>query len=266
MMADSCMASAECSGLVTDSLAIDYLRLTIIGLLLITSIILINKKSKHRTLFLITSLVILGFIVPTCTCDFVIIQAVISFITSAQPLAITISLVSLAIIITLFTLFYGRSYCGWVCPLGAAQELINKLTRKELISNKWKSRLQYIKYGVLLLMIPLTLIGVYIQGPTINVNKFINASVLLTTIILLLLSLITYRPWCNYFCPFGAMLGLISKLSFNKIRLTKGCDKCNACGSACGSNAIINGRVTERECIKCGKCVKACSLNSLKIE
>ncbi len=258
---DSCSINS-CKGAVTvinNQLTIDYLRISVvIGLLIISQVMLQKNLIKHRKKIQLTSLIILGLIIPTCTCNFVIIQSLISFFTN-NITTTTISITIIGAIIMTSTLLFGRTYCGWVCPLGAAQELINK---KELINKETRNKMRMLSYSILIIVIYLTINGVIIYGPTININKFINSIILTTTLITLLISIITYRPWCNL-CPFGALLSLINKVSLNKIKANE-CNNCNTCNEYCKSNAIINGKTTIN-CINCGDCINHCPIKSLKV-
>jgi len=59
----------------------------------------------------------------------------------------------IGLIILFITPFIGRLFCGWICPIGAIQEVLYKITNpskkgkiKPIISDKWHNRLKYLKY------------------------------------------------------------------------------------------------------------------------
>ncbi len=257
----SCLASnqSSCSGVLNLSSSgptIDYTRLFLVVGFMVFSLYFV-KKNKGRRFVNLASIVLLGLIVPTCTCDFVIVQSMITLaMGNLSSSVVSISIIA-AIILT-FTFFFGRYYCGWVCPLGALQELVN---RYDFLKIRWLNR---IKYLILLALIPLTLSHIYLSGPTVNWEKFSNSVVLYSTILLIVVSIFVQRPWCNYLCPFGALLGIVNRFSLSHVVFDGRCKGCNLCGDRCKSNAIVKGKIDQYECINCGECIGSCPLHSLK--
>ena len=68
------------------------------------------------------------------------------------------------------------------------------------------------------------------------------------------------RFWCQYVCPTGAFLGLISRFSLFRRKVdAKTCNSCQRCVKSCPVHAIDNKDVTKTnvaECIECGICVQ----------
>jgi NAD-dependent dihydropyrimidine dehydrogenase PreA subunit len=64
-------------------------------------------------------------------------------------------------------------------------------------------------------------------------------SLILFGIILLFFSIFTGRPFCRFICPYGVILGLFSRVSFFKTKITKKeCINCDLCHNACPVDAI----------------------------
>ena len=81
----------------------------------------------------------------------------------------------------------------------------------------------------------------------------------LLLILLILLSLIVYRPFCRYLCPLGAVYGLCNPVSLVRLTVdTQACVSCGACQSACPLDIPVWQRPNGPDCIRCGKCVSAC--------
>jgi polyferredoxin len=69
-----------------------------------------------------------------------------------------------------------------------------------------------------------------------------------------------YRPWCEYLCPFGALLSLSNRLSLFHLE-AEGCDGCGACAEACP----IGGSFDSEDCYRCLSCYAACSRGALHL-
>ncbi|RLI40733.1 hypothetical protein DRO69_12520 [Candidatus Bathyarchaeota archaeon] len=79
------------------------------------------------------------------------------------------------------------------------------------------------------------------------------------------------RGWCRYFCPNGALMGLLSRFGFlglkrDPVKCTKA--TCRSCVEVCPTLVPILDLPWEKfnhpECIYCLKCVDACSTKAIK--
>jgi len=179
------------------------------------------------------------------------------------------------------TVLFGRVFCGWVCPMGAVQ---NFVYRKEIGKKKIRfesgtrihNTLRYAKYLILVIMIA----AVIITGTMVleNIDPFkalfnLDFSLLLPTvllIVLLLVSLFIGFPWCKYACPLGAFLGLFSRFTLFKVKISDSCTNCKACHTAiCDYSAISPGElkpsVNQMECMRCGECISRCPSQAIKL-
>lgn len=180
------------------------------------------------------------------------------------------------------TIFFGRVFCGYFCPLGALQEWIRKMGEKIGIKKtieipeSYDKYLRYVKYLVLAVIVyfsfylgdlvfrnydPYTALMHF--GQELD-EKIIGYSVLGVIVIG---SFFSKNLWCRYFCPLGAFLGIVKKFSFFKIkRNEKSCISCGICDKNCPANLNISSEkaVNSSDCISCGKCVSNCPKSSLK--
>lgn len=75
------------------------------------------------------------------------------------------------------------------------------------------------------------------------------------------LSLRYGRLYCNALCPVGALLGLISHLSYFKFTIDQtGCNACLNCAGVCKAGCIDTDKATidQSRCIGCFNCISAC--------
>jgi polyferredoxin len=79
--------------------------------------------------------------------------------------------------------------------------------------------------------------------------------------ILLVLSVIFRNFWCRYLCPYGALIGIVSLFSPNKIkRNADTCIDCKLCTKACPSFINVHKvrNVISDECTSCLSCIDVC--------
>ena len=188
----------------------------------------------------------------------------------------------------------GRFICGWLCPFGLVQDLLHKVPifrkKKRLPLH---SVLKYGKYVVLVFFVcvgSMFLFGGFAKVPAFckylcPSGTLFGAIPLLITndmlrsqagilffwklgilIIIALLSIKVYRPFCQYLCPLGAIYGWFNRFSLVQIRWDKEqCISCTACEKACPVSLSVSEISRSPECIRCGKCVEACPKNCLKL-
>jgi polyferredoxin len=169
--------------------------------------------------------------------------------------------------------FWGRgTFCGWLCPFGALQELIANLTQrlglKALrVSTDWDRRLKRIKYAVLAVILVSACISVTWTDRLVEVEPFKTSITLnfvrawpfvVWAVATVLLSAFVYKGYCRYLCPLGAGMGLLGRLRrFDWIARRTECGQpCQRCRSDCAYQAIEkSGAVDYDECFQCLDCV-----------
>jgi ferredoxin-type protein NapH len=160
---------------------------------------------------------------------------------------------------------FGRSFCGYACPIGAAQEVPYMVPTR-----KW-----VIRQSFLMLVIRGFLTGILVLLALLAVIHLLFTSLLLLHgvrdlfllesaglpavlfIILLVVSVFLYRPFCRYACPYGALMSLAVWKSLFRIQRTGLCNGCGACEAACPTGECHPGK-EGNECYLCGRCLDAC--------
>ena len=180
---------------------------------------------------------------------------------------------------------YRRSFCGTLCPLGTLQGLFGaagrKLFRRRFAVPRGVDRVaRYLKYVVLVFFAVWTwqaaelvlrpydpwVAWAHLTSPDLLVTYGIGLAVLVVS---LAGSLVYDRFFCKYLCPAGALLGLLSRVSFLNIRRdADACIDCGRCDTACMMNVEVATAdvVRSSECISCNECVNACPVpGALKV-
>ncbi len=182
----------------------------------------------------------------------------------------------------------GRAVCGFLCPFGFLQDLLYKIPFFKKNEFKLDKYLRYFKYVVLALFVLIlpfcfkltpffckyicpsgTVAGIFLAAADKQVAGQLGPLFSLKLVILGLIlvgSLIIYRPFCKYICPLGAIYGFFNRISMYRMRFDKSkCTGCNACAKACKMNINPSVNPNSCECIRCGDCVHACPHKALNI-
>ena len=185
-------------------------------------------------------------------------------------------------IFLLSVILANKFICSWGCQLGTLQDLIFRLNRnsKDRKGLFGQVKMPFIISNSIRVLFFLGLILVAfiwaadIIGP-IDPFKIFKPQVIgitggLFLGLILIASLLVYRPWCHFFCPFGLIGWLAEKISFFKIKVDYDkCVSCQACSKACPStvmDAILKRDRIVPDCFSCGTCMETCPVNAISFE
>ncbi len=173
----------------------------------------------------------------------------------------------------------GKSFCGWICPLGSVQEGLGGIGRRlwprlyNRVPRRVERFLQYLKWAVLAWVLVQTARSVTLVfqdwDPYWNLYRIwtdeIAISGYVVTGVTLLAALFIPRPFSRYACPLGAFNGLFNSFSIMGIkRDAETCTDCGRCSKVCPVNIEVatSPAVRSIECTRCLKCVDACPQNT----
>lgn len=186
----------------------------------------------------------------------------------------------------------GRFVCGWLCPFGLVQDLLYKIPffrkRKNLPGHR------VLRYGKYVMLVGLVVLGsaILFTGfvkspafckyvcpsgtllgaiPLLGQNEQLRSQIgglffwkLAILLVIIVGSVMVYRPFCQYLCPLGAIYGWFNRFSLVQIHWQKEeCISCMSCQRACPVNLRPEQISVSAECIKCGRCAEVCPTKCL---
>jgi polyferredoxin/ferredoxin len=196
-----------------------------------------------------------------------------------------------ALVTIALTLFVGRFFCGFACPLGTINQFTGWLARLGLgptarVEANRHRRPQSWKYYLLVCLLFLALMGSVQTGvfdPLPLLHRSVNlallpladthlgvlsdeprfyASVWIIGVVLLGivgLNLFLPRFFCRFACPLGALFGLLSRFTPWRLgKTTDNCGDCCICEQYCEGACRPAGKIITGECVLCFNCLDHC--------
>lgn len=187
----------------------------------------------------------------------------------------------------------GRFVCGWLCPFGLIQDFLHKIPFVKKISTfrgDWLLRkLKYVIFLVFVILLPMFVVDMLGQGapyfcklicpagtleggiPLVLLNSAMRTAVgwlyawkNVLLVVIVLLSVVIYRPFCKYICPLGAVYSVFNPIAVFRYRVDKeACVHCGACAKACKMQVDPSETPNHPECIRCGSCKKVCPTGAI---
>jgi len=186
----------------------------------------------------------------------------------------------LFVMIVAVAFFARKSFCSSICPVGLLSESLARFGRFIFKRNfrpwKWVDiPLRGLKYLILfffvygIVQMSNAALQAFIESPYNKVADvkmglfFVHLGPLGAGVVvaLTMLSVLVNGAWCRYLCPYGALLGLISKFSPLRIdRDASSCIDCGLCDKACMARLPVSAlaEVSNPECTGCLDCIASC--------
>jgi len=202
----------------------------------------LKKRSRWGIVLLsVFCLAYFGFYRKGCICPIGAIQNVtLGLFSNSYKVPLTAVLFfSLPLV---FALLFGRVFCSGVCPLGAIQDLVHiRSVRVPLWLQESLGVLPFVYLGVAVLFAATNsafLICRY--DPFVGFFRLSgNFTMMMTGGVFLILSTFIGRPYCRFLCPYGAILGVLSKMAWRTVKITPDeCVVCGLCEDSCPLGAI----------------------------
>jgi len=183
----------------------------------------------------------------------------------------------------LFTLFFGRIFCGWICPAAILFQFISKMREALLYLGiplpnlKLSGKIKYYLLGISIftgLILNFSFVS-FIYPPkmiSIEIFFFVTKSVFSSGFMFLIFILIFdllfgKRLWCRSICPGGAIYSTLSKFSVLKIQNDiEKCTDCGICDKLCPYALTPSKNEYFLSCDQCGICIDKCPDKTIKFK
>lgn len=234
------------------------------------------KRQNLRKLLLIISLLLFPVTIWYMS-PYLIIQGAMEGIVSGSFIVFVCMLLG--------SIFFGRIFCGWLCPMGGLQECLGSVNEKTP-KQGWRN---YIKIVIWIVWITAVILCFVFRKQEVSINFFYmtdhgisiteiyNYVIYYGVIFLVLIPAVLFgkRVFCHYFCwmaPFmiiGIKIRQVLHLPGLHVRLEeKKCISCGKCNKSCpmGLNVVELGKDNHdlgTECIQCGSCIDHCPKKAL---
>ncbi len=204
---------------------------------------LVFRARSRRGLFFMSIFAVgyFGFYRTGCICPVGSTQNVMAAV-FLPDVGVSIAVLSFFVMPLLFSLFFGRVFCASVCPLGAMQELVAIAPiRISPAIERVLSMGKYLYLGLAVLGVA-TGAGFLIcrYDPFVGIWRMGHSwGMLLAGAAILTLGIFVARPYCRFMCPYGVLLGWMSRFSKWHLDIPPSpCVKCRLCEDSCPYNAI----------------------------
>lgn len=164
-------------------------------------------------------------------------------------------------------LFFGRLYCGYVCPMNTLMVPVEWLSKKwKLQTDKKPAWLKngYFAWIALVVSVAVMLVFKKVLHIDVPILPFWLAVAVLITL--------RYKPdvFHNLICPFGALQRLFGRFALLSEKVNKdSCVGCKLCEKACPSHAIVvsaddrKADINTALCHQCANCSEVCPKNAI---
>lgn len=219
---------------------------------------------------------------------FLRINPLVGLVTSIASRAIVVPLLAGGITLALFTIFFGRIFCGYICPMGTLIDFTDRFVTVR-IRSKFKRPpiwLRQLKYIILVVILTWSVFGTVIPSLIDPVSLLTRICVLVLHPILLSIKSVFEELWIIVLGIFdkdaklnNEMIKLldvnISAMLIALLIITGGVwDKRFWCQYVCPSGAflailgrfsVFRRRVIAKKCNHCGICAKVCPTRAIDV-
>lgn len=158
--------------------------------------------------------------------------------------------------------YFGRYYCGWVCPINTLIRPVVFIKQKLGLKEK-EVPLILMSEKPRLLTFGLFLVGLSYTIYTISQGRKFPLPLIIIPLGLITAILISEKAWHRYLCPWGVLFSLTGRFAKLGLTVDTGCTSCTACVKVCPAEAITVAKkqlatVDSTHCLLCFDCQDNC--------
>jgi len=193
-----------------------------------------------------------------------------------------LALMLLLWVIVMFSMLYGRVWCGWMCPQTVVSELVRwwegksrRLFRVPRTGGRsWRRAAATALLGIgtaaVSVLIGFNIVAFFVD-PVSMIRDIVSGTLGAVTggiiagiaALVLVDGLFWREKFCAKACPYGMMQMLVTdgRTQIVQYRTERDgdCIECRACLRVCSMGIDIRESPYQSECIQCGECVDACA-------
>ncbi|MFV0362059.1 MAG: 4Fe-4S binding protein [Suipraeoptans sp.] len=242
------------------------------------------KKATINSIFHLSIQIMFLLLFPSAfTAAFSGVKYIFTQIGLKKTIEVT-SFVMILIGLCVYTIIFGRFFCGYACAFGALNDVVRSIyagickkrkKKPKSMNTKLVDKLLALKYVVLVAIIVMCYLSVYqnLSGTSpwdvfsmLQAGNFKLGSHIIGLIVLIVLvigMIFEERFFCKFFCPMGAVFSILPVFPmFNLFRDRENCIKgCKTCERNCPANIELpeSGKIAvSGDCIQCQKCIQVC--------
>ena len=246
-------------------------------------------KKLHKWIRAIIQLLYFRFLPSAYTAAFAGVKYIFTQIGNGARVELT-SFVTVLIVLCVYTVVFGRFFCGFACAFGSLGDAVHalyvwickKLKKKPIkLNQKLTGVLSCMKYVVLAVIVILCFAGAFgkTQGTSpwevfsmLHARNFKLAGYGIGILLLVLIIIgmcLQERFFCRFLCPMGAVFSILPVLPvFSLHRDREQCLKgCSACTRMCPSDIELPAKGSwevSGDCFQCQKCMDTCPKGNVK--
>lgn len=190
-------------------------------------------------------------------------------------------LLGAGLLLLVYGVLGGRSFCAWVCPVNVLTDAAESLRRRLRLRGELRlpRNTRYVILAMALLLSVLTGVAAFEWVSPIGVfhrevlyGAGFGAAALFGLFVFD--ALVLRHGWCGHLCPLGAFWAQVGRAAQLRVSFDEqSCTQCGDCVKACPEPQVIHfneagaaGMIRSGECTNCARCIAVCPEGSLAFD